>query len=242
MKFSVVLMYHDIVTKNDKSSGFQNENAFQYKVEEQAFEEQVKALQGKDVVFTFDDGGVSFYTKAAPILEKYGFKGVFFISTKYIGTPGFLDKEQVVALAARGHIIGSHSHTHPEIFTKLSKEEVREEWSKSYEILQGMLNNKDLPMSIPNGYASKIIMQEAIDCGFTDIYTSQPTTKVKTFIGHKVIGRYVVHENMTTEDVLRIVTSQGTKMKMAMKWHVLNMVKSVLGSSYEKFKAKVLQH
>ena len=242
MKFSVVLMYHDIVTKNDKSSGFQNENAFQYKVEEQAFEEQVKALQGKDVVFTFDDGGVSFYTKAAPILEKYGFKGVFFISTKYIGTPGFLDKEQVVALAARGHIIGSHSHTHPEIFTKLSKEEVREEWSKSYEILQGMLNNKDLPMSIPNGYASKIIMQEAIDCGFTDIYTSQPTTKVKTFIGHKVIGRYVVHENMTTEDVLRIVTSQGTKMKMAMKWHVLNMVKSVLGSSYEKFKATVLQH
>ena len=50
-------MYHDIVTKNDKSSGFQNKNAFQYKVEECAFEEQVKALQGKDVVFTFDDGG-----------------------------------------------------------------------------------------------------------------------------------------------------------------------------------------
>jgi len=57
-----------------------------------------------------------------------------------------------------------------------------------------------------------------------------------------VIGRYVVHDNMTTEDVLRIVTSKGTKMKMAMKWHVLNMVKGVLGSSYEKFKAKVLHH
>ncbi len=238
----VVLMYHDIVTADDKTSGFQNENAFQYKVEEQAFEAQVKALQGKDIVFTFDDGGESFYTKAAPILEKYGFKGVFFISTKYIGTQGFLDKEQMIALAAKGHIVGSHSHTHPEIFTKLSKDEVREEWLKSYEILQSILGEKDFPMSIPNGYASKTIMQEAIDCGFTDIYTSQPTTKVKTFLGHKVIGRYVVHENMTTEDVLCIVTSKGTKMKMAMKWYVLNMVKGVLGSSYDKIKAKVLHH
>lgn len=238
----VVLMYHDIVTKYDKSSGFQNENAFQYKVEESAFEEQVKALQGMDVVFTFDDGGVSFITKATPILEKYGFKGIFFISTQYIGTPGFLDKEQMIALAAGGHIIGSHSHTHPEFFTKLSKEEVREEWLKSYEILKNILGGKGFPMSIPNGYASKNIMQEAIDCGFTDIYTSQPTTKIKSFLGHKVIGRYVVHDNMTTEEVMRIVTSQGTKMKMAMKWHVLNMVKGVLGSSYEKFKAKVLHH
>lgn len=239
---SVVLMYHDIVTTNDKSSGFQNENAFQYKVKETAFEEQVKALQGKDVVFTFDDGGVSFYTKAAPILEKYGFKGVFFISTKYIGTPGFLDKEQVVALAARGHIVGSHSHTHPEIFTKLSKEEIREEWRKSYDILKDILGEKDLLMSIPNGYASNSIMQEAIKCGFTDIYTSQPTTNTKLFQKHNVIGRYVVHDNMTTEDVLRIVNSKGFRLKMALKWHLLNVVKGVLGSSYEKLKAKVLHH
>jgi peptidoglycan/xylan/chitin deacetylase (PgdA/CDA1 family) len=238
----VVLMYHDIVTVDDKSSGFQNESAFQYKVEETAFEEQIKALQGKDVVFTFDDGGVSFLTKAAPILEKYGFKGVFFISTKYIGTPGFLTAEQVKALEERGHVVGSHSHTHPEIFTKLSKEEIHEEWLKSFETLQSILGTKDLPMSIPNGYASKTIMQEAINCGYSDIYTSQPTTKVKTFQKHNVIGRYVVHENMSTQDVLRIVTSKGTKMKMAMKWHVLNIVKGLLGSSYDTLKAKVLHH
>jgi peptidoglycan/xylan/chitin deacetylase (PgdA/CDA1 family) len=235
-------MYHDIVTKEDKSSGFQNESAFQYKVEESTFEEQVKALQGKDVVFTFDDGGVSFLTKAAPILEKYGFKGVFFISTEYIGTPGFLTAEQVKALEERGHVVGSHSHSHPEIFTKLSKEEVREEWLKSYEILQSILGKKDLPMSIPNGYASKIIMQEAIDCGFTDIYTSQPTTKIGSFQKHNVIGRYVVHDNMTTGDVLRIVNSKGYRLKMAAKWHVLNIVKGLLGSSYDTLKAKVLHH
>lgn len=239
---SVVLMYHDIVTATDKSSGFQNKNAFQYKVEESAFEKQVKALQGKEVVFTFDDGGESFLTKAAPLLERYGFKGVFFISTKYIGTQGFLTKEQVKELAERGHVVGSHSHTHPEIFTKLTKEEIHEEWQRSCEILKDILGEKDLPMSIPNGYASKTIMEEAIKSGFTDIYTSQPTTKTKLFQKHNVIGRYVVHDNITAEDVLRIVNSKGYRLKMALKWHLLNVVKGVLGGAYDKLKAKILHH
>ena len=239
---SIVLMYHDIVTKDDKTSGFQNESAFQYKVEETAFEDQVKALQGMDVVFTFDDGGESFYSKAAPILEKYGFKGVFFISTKYLDTKGFLTKEQVKELAERGHVIGSHSHTHPEIFTKLSRREVCEEWQESAEILKGILGNSALSLSIPNGYASKVIMDEAISCEYTDIYTSQPTMKIRQYKKHKVIGRYVVHNGMSTQDVLRIVENKRTRQKMAAKWHLLNVVKSVLGSSYDKIKAKVLHH
>lgn len=238
----IVLMYHDIVTRSDKSSGFQNDNAFQYKVEDSAFEEQVKALQGKDVTFTFDDGGVSFITKAAPILEKYGRKGVFFISTKFIGTPEFLTLEQVKELADRGHIIGSHSHTHPEIFTQLKKDEIRDEWKKSFDILSGILGMNDMPLSIPNGYASKMIMEEAVKVGYTDIYTSEPTTKIHQFQKHNVIGRYVVHDGMTTQDVLRIVESKSTRMKMAVKWSVLNIVKAVLGSSYDVVKAKVLHH
>ena len=97
-------------------------------------------------------------------------------------------------------------------------------------------------MSIPNGYASKTIMEEAIKCGFTDIYTSQPTTKIKLFQKHNVIGRYVVHDNMNTEDVLRIVNSKGYRLKMSLKWQMLNVVKGVLGTSYETFKAKILHH
>lgn len=238
----IVLMYHDIVTRSDKSSGFQNDNAFQYKVEDSAFEEQVKALQGKNVTFTFDDGGVSFVIKAAPILEKYGFRGLFFISTKYIGTPGFLTAEQVKELADRGHIVGSHSHTHPEIFTKLAKDEISDEWKKSFDILSAILGKQDLPLSIPNGYTSKMIMAEAFKVGYTDIYTSEPTTKIRQFQKHNVIGRYVVHDGMTALDVLQIVGSKGTRMKMALKWRVLNIVKGVLGSSYDVVKAKVLHH
>ncbi|MCR4826977.1 MAG: polysaccharide deacetylase family protein [Bacteroidales bacterium] len=238
----IVLMYHDIVTANDKSSGFQNKNAFQYKVEESAFEEQVKALQGKDVVFTFDDGGVSFLTKAVPILEKYGFKGVFLVSTNYIGTPGFLTSEQVRELAERGHVIGSHSHTHPEIFTKLSSEEIKREWQQSSQVLKDILGEGEYVASIPNGYTSEEILDAAIQNGFNTIYTSQPTTNIKTYKNSSLIGRYVVLDGMSTEDVLKLVSSKSCHLKMAVKWHLLNIVKGVLGTSYETFKAKILHH
>lgn len=238
----VVLMYHDIVTDNDKSSGFQNDSAFQYKVDEKVFEEQVKALKDMDVVFTFDDGGVSFITKVAPILEKYGFKGVFFISTKYIGTSGFLTSEQIKELAERGHIIGSHSHTHPEIFTELTLREIRNEWALSYKILEEILGPQDFAASIPNGYASEEILSMAVRYSFKTIYTSRPTTKIKKYRDANIIGRYVVLNSMTVPDVVRLVTSKRNHLKLLVKWHLLNLVKKVLGSNYESFKASLLHH
>ena len=237
---SVVLMYHDLISRTDKTSGFQNESAFQYKVEEAAFEEQVKAIQGEKVLFTFDDGGVSFYTKAAPILEKYGFKGLFFISTGYIGTPGFLSTKQIKELEKRGHIIGSHSHSHPHDFTKLTRDEVQYEWKQSYNVLKDIVGDKPIPVSIPNGYSSKTVLEEAVNCGFTDIYNSEPTTKIKNFLGHKVIGRYVVHDKMKTDDVVRIVESSGTRCKIHGRWIIIEGVKKLLGNKYDKFKSLVL--
>lgn len=241
MERKVVLMYHDIVTADDKTSGFQNGSAFQYKVDETAFEEQVKALKGKNVEFSFDDGGVSFYTKAAPILERYGFKGVFFISTSYIGTPGFLSEEQIKDLAKRGHIIGSHTHTHPIDLSKLSSEEIIAEWKKSYSIIRVLTGKSDIVASIPNGNTSIQGLQLAFNCGYTDIYTSQPTTKVKSKVNHRIIGRYVVHSNMTTQDVINIATSNGTQFKMSVKWHLLNIIKKILGSSYKSIKSKIIR-
>lgn len=233
-------MYHDIVTPSDKGSGFQNESAFQYKVDENRFEEQVKSLKGKNIVFTFDDGGVSFYTKAAPVLEKYGFRGVFFISTSYIGTSGFLTEVQIKELSNRGHIIGSHTHTHPDDISKLSREEVRREWKQSYDTLVGILGECVSIASIPNGNTTSMVLEEAVNSGFTEIYTSQPTTKVTSYRNHRLIGRYVIHNNMTTQDVVSIATCRGTQFKMSVKWHILSIIKKILGSSYKSIKSKVI--
>jgi hypothetical protein len=68
----IVLMYHDLYIQSGAESGFQNESAFQYKIQVDEFEKQVKAVVDYcrehieiQVDFTFDDGGVSFLTLAA---------------------------------------------------------------------------------------------------------------------------------------------------------------------------------
>ena len=64
------------------------------------------------IVISFDDGDVSGYTTAAPILERHGFRGDFFVVSQWIGQPGFMSAGQLRDLARRGHGIHSHSRTH----------------------------------------------------------------------------------------------------------------------------------
>ena len=238
----VHLMYHDIVTREDTSSGFQNSSAFQYKVEAGKFEAQVRELAGKEeVTFTFDDGGVSFLTVAAPILEAYGRRGIFFISTKYLGTPGFLTAEQVRELEKRGHKIGSHSHSHPDNIAALSRKEMDEEWRESVGLLEAILGHRVEVASIPNGYGSKQLDAAAMEAGIRELYTSVPTTKALFSHGLRMIGRYVVHRDMTVEDVVAMVEDGGHRRKMYLRWYVLSLAKKMLGSNYDKLKARFVK-
>ncbi|HYE55536.1 MAG TPA: polysaccharide deacetylase family protein [Chitinophagaceae bacterium] len=71
-----------------------------------------KALPAKPVMLTFDDTSEEHYTVAATELEKYGFKGAFFIMTVSLGRPGYMSKEQVKELSDKGHTIASHTYDH----------------------------------------------------------------------------------------------------------------------------------
>lgn len=72
-------------------------------------------LPEKPVMLTFDDTNLDQYTVAAPELEKYGFKGVFFVMTVSLGRPRYMSRGQVKDLFDRGHIIGSHTWDHQNV-------------------------------------------------------------------------------------------------------------------------------
>lgn len=76
-----------------------------------------KSLPGKPVMITFDDTRLEHYTEARAELDKYGFKGVFFIMTVSLNRPGYMSKEQVRQLAAEGHVIGLHTWNHKNVKT-----------------------------------------------------------------------------------------------------------------------------
>lgn len=69
-------------------------------------------LPAKPVMLTFDDTDLDQYTVAKPEMDKYGFKGVFFVMTVSIGRPRYMTKEQIKDLADKGHCIGSHTWDH----------------------------------------------------------------------------------------------------------------------------------
>jgi peptidoglycan/xylan/chitin deacetylase (PgdA/CDA1 family) len=69
-------------------------------------------LPSKPIMLTFDDTDLEQFTVAKPEMDKYGFKGVFFVMTVSLGRPRYMSKEQVKELSDAGHSIGSHTWDH----------------------------------------------------------------------------------------------------------------------------------
>jgi peptidoglycan/xylan/chitin deacetylase (PgdA/CDA1 family) len=91
-------------------------------------------LPRKPVVLSFDDGYLSHYTHARPVLRKLGWPGVLFLTTKSIG-PGGLTEHQIRSLMKAGWEIDSHTLTHPDL-TALDDAALARELSGSRRELQ----------------------------------------------------------------------------------------------------------
>ena len=73
-------------------------------------------LPQKPILITFDDGDLSVYEHAFPIMEAYGYPGTFYIvANRIYGSPGFVTIGQLKEMIAAGWEIGSHSYTHSDI-------------------------------------------------------------------------------------------------------------------------------
>lgn len=246
----ITLMYHDIYNRDVCESGFQNSTALKYKISLVEFEEQVRSiseylkqrkLSSSTVRFTFDDGGESFLKEAAPILEKYGFRGLFFISTGYIGTKGFLDASQIKELVNRGHIVGSHSHSHPERMSAMSAEQIKDEWTISQMLLTEVLGYTPNTASIPNGYSSPAVLKAMTQANIFEIYTSCPSAKVHKHGDYTVRGRFSVTTEMNTKQVLAIVSSPCKRLMIGCRQKILNLFKILLGNYYLTIRKKLIK-
>lgn len=237
----IVLMYHDVVNALHPKSGFQKIGALQYTLDSSVFSEHVTNYSKDNVVFSFDDGGDSFYNEIAPILEHHNQKGIFFISTQYVDTPYFLTKAQIKELDVRGHLIASHSHTHPKVISELSYDEIVKEWKQSKSILEGIVGHEVTVASVPGGAVSKEVIKAAAEAGYKTLYTSEPTTEVRTEFGIEVIGRYTVSRDTTTEALDKIVNDPNYRGALHKRYKRLLLAKILLGSNYNRLKQHILK-
>lgn len=244
----ISLMYHDSYVNEKCESGFKRAGADIYKIKAEVFEHQLQIIYDyinrnridKNLVrITFDDGGVSFYTIFAPILEKYSCKGYFFISTKFIGTEGFLNESMIKELDNRGHIIGAHSDSHRPRMDTLSQKELLDDWRNCTNKLYHIMGHNVKHCSLPGGFMSESMIGVLKSLGYTDIYTSEATEKVIEMDNVRIYGRYGIKESMTDDYVLSIVTSSRVRMNIKIRKMVLSIAKKVMGDFYGVIREKI---
>jgi peptidoglycan/xylan/chitin deacetylase (PgdA/CDA1 family) len=141
---------------------------------------------------TFDDGGVGAYTVIAPALERRGWRGHFFVTAGQVGAPTFLSASQIRELSRRGHVIGSHSYTHPVRMAACSRAELADEWQRSVAALSDVLGQTVVTGSVPGGFYGQVVAEEAAAAGIKTLFTSNPTTRCIRVADCLVLGRYTL--------------------------------------------------
>jgi peptidoglycan/xylan/chitin deacetylase (PgdA/CDA1 family) len=241
----VSLLFHDVYLSDPGESGFVSPAADRYKLALPDFEAQLNGLKdvGRPFTITVDDGGVSFYTLLAERVEALGRRAHCFVSTAMIGSPGFLSAAQIRELDARGHLIGSHSVTHPARFSACSLDQMRDEWSRSRRTLEDILGHEVVAASVPGGYYSRRVAETAAESGLTRLFNSEPTTAVRNANGLLVVGRYTIRQGDPPDAAGRLVAESPWARSAAWaSWNAKGIVKPLLGPSYRRVADWVLAH
>ena len=254
------LEYHDVVASDDfDSSGFPGPAAATYKLPALLFAEHLEALAGTNAemlndvrslsgrssaprfALTFDDGGRSAVRVIADMLEARGWRGHFFVTTDRIGSPGFLTEPEVAELSRRGHVVGSHSRTHPTRFAQLTEAAQRAEWSESRSRLEGIVGAPVEVASVPGGYFDRTVARVASESGIRWLFTSEPSARIWSAGSCHVIGRYTLRRSSPARAAGDLVgTSPAARASQWLIWNLKKAAKVAAGDSYLRVRAVLL--
>ncbi len=116
------------------------------------FENELKnnKLQRK-ILLTIDDGFLSFYENAWPILKKKKIPFILFVSTREVGAFNYMSWEQIKEISKEDFVeIGNHSHTH-EYLADESNYIIEKDIKKSISIFKKNLGRNSIFFSYPFG-------------------------------------------------------------------------------------------
>lgn len=240
---ATVLMLHDVLPEARPldESGFTGPGPGRYKIRKPLFEAMARRARAAGTILTFDDGGRSALDVVAPVLAEHGLRGEFFIATARLGTPGFLDLEGVAELAAAGHVIGSHSHTHPEVMSALTDEQILAEWRTSIAVLQDATGRPVEHASVPNGFTNQAVLVAAQAAGIQTLFTSTPTRRRQACGTMDVVGRFAVLAVDSPRWAVALASGALLpRLRQQARWNALALSKELLGTRYPAVRSKIL--
>jgi peptidoglycan/xylan/chitin deacetylase (PgdA/CDA1 family) len=228
--------YHDVVD-DPRESGLQRSGAIPFKLRPDQFVAHLESIArglaapgivsdvdlsrpGRHLFLTFDDGGKS-ALRVGEELSRRGWRGHFFITTGLIGRRTFLTVAEIRHLREAGHLVGSHSHTHPDIYRELSLDRMVVEWRQSADILSQILGEPCISGAVPGGEISDAVLRSADRSGLRYLFTSEPSLQPHVVGGCWILGRYCVKANTSAEEIASLASFKG--------WHSKLLVRRIKG-------------
>lgn len=222
-----VLCYHHI---REAKAG-QSETMKSYSVSPAAFGEQMKALSdsgfktvlpdqlyeylvhdgpmpSKPVMLTFDDTDEEQYSIGATEMNKYGFKGVYFIMTISINRPRYMSKEQIKNLSDSGHAIESHTWDH-HMVTKYSPADWDMQLSKPEKTLTDITGKSPKYFAFPFGLWNQAAIPELKNNDYKMAFIL--STKRDTSEPLYTVRRMIVPGQWSTNGMLKAMRSTFNK-------------------------------
>lgn len=232
----IALLYHDVVAPGEESSsGFGGGDANRYKFDRDTFARHLDAItaRGVEVNFTFDDGGVGAIEHTANLLEQRHLRGIFFVTTDRVGTPGFLDAGQIRELHARGHVVGSHSCSHPARMSACTDEQLFDEWHRSCALLATIVGGPVVVASVPGGYYSMRVALAAERAGIRQLYTSEPTRTLRSVGKCEIVGRFSIQQGVSPTAAAALAAADRVPhLRLKAFWTLKKAIKIVGGDSW----------
>ena len=260
MKY-LTLLYHDVVDAAQGSfSGFVGADADVYKLERTEFERHLNAIAAatsrrpgsvidavtsqapQALLLTFDDGGAGAFPITADLLDARGWVGHFLVTSNFIGTHGFLTEAGMRELRKRGHVIGSHSCSHPTRMANCSRSQLQQEWSDSCARISDIIGEAVTVASVPGGYYSRVVAETAAEAGIRVLFNSEPVTAVGNIGGCAVIGRFGIQRD--TPPYVAAALAGGAfipRAKQYAYWNLKKAVKAVGGSQWLRLRKYLLE-
>jgi peptidoglycan/xylan/chitin deacetylase (PgdA/CDA1 family) len=238
------LMYHDVV---EGSPDIYSVTPDRFREHLERIERElgrppapVDQLRDGEWMITFDDGGASALL-AGEELARRSWRGHFFIATDLVGRPGYLDWDGVRAVAGMGHVIGSHSCSHPDRMAACGWDQLMDEWSGSAAVLAQGLGHPITTASVPGGLYSRNVGRAAAEAGFTSLFTSLPSQRLRSIDGCRLIGRYAVRKDTAAGEAAAAAAGRSlpwTRQRAA--WRMRGAVKAIAGRRYESVRRAML--
>ena len=131
------------------------------------FENELKSNKSqRKILLTIDDGFLSFYENAWPILRERKIPFILFVSTREVGAFNYMTWEQIKQISKEDFVeIGNHSHTH-EYLADENNEIIKKDIKKSIKIFKENLGQNSIFFSYPFGEYSNNFKNIIKDFGF----------------------------------------------------------------------------